>query len=81
MYAWGLEIAHGADAAYQRPNVVAAPGESTREMTAGKPGRAGYEDAHRSATSVTGEPKILRRPARSKNRSTASVNRFEAIAS
>ena len=53
--------------------VVAARGQRAREVAAGEAGRAGYEDAHRSATSVTGEPNSLQqaRRARARPRSTA----------
>ena len=54
--------------------------ERAREVAAGKPGRAGYEDAHRSATSVTGEPNgAAGRRARASLRTTI-VKRRDPIA-
>ena len=54
---------------------------AAREVAAGESGRAGYEDAHRSATSVTGEPNSLSRPSAIEERPrTPSVKRREPIA-
>ena len=69
-----------AGVADERANLVAARGQRARQMAAGKPGGAGYEDAHRSATSVTGDPKKPSRPARSSSRSVAVVKRRDPIA-
>src|SRR5205085_7838446 len=48
--------------AHQRAHCRATQPQRTGEMAAGEPGRAGYEDAHRSATSVTGDPNTRSSP-------------------
>ena len=63
----------------QRANLVAARGEMASEMAAGEPGCAGDEDAHRSATSVTGEPTSLSRPADARTPSRPSVTAREPM--
>ena len=55
-------------------HLVAARAASARQMAAGKPRRAGYEDAHRSATSVTGRSEQAQQPGAS---STAFDDRRE----
>ena len=52
-----------------------ARGQRARQVAAGEPGCAGYEDAHRSATSVTGEPNSRSSPARSRSASDRVVKR------
>src|SRR6202040_3900814 len=63
----------------QRPHDVAAGRQAARQMAAGESRCAGYEITHRSATSVTGEPKIFSRPARSRSPSIATVRRRERM--
>ena len=59
---------------------MAARGQRARQVPAGKPGGAGYEDAHRSATSVTGDPNSRSSPTRSRTRSDRSVNARDPMA-
>ena len=61
--------------AHERADVVALRARASRQMTAGEPGRAGDEHAHRSATIVTGEPNSRssrRRRARARRRSCSA---------
>src|SRR5207302_6921679 len=64
----------------ERADRRAARNERAREMAAGEPGRAGYKDAHRSATTVTGEPKTRNSPASSNRCSIQSVKRRDPSA-
>ena len=64
----------------ERADCGAASHERAREVAAGEPGRAGYEDAHRSATTVTGEPNTRSSPASSNRRSIQSVKRGDPSA-
>src|SRR5262249_32812917 len=49
--------------------------EPAREVAAGKARGAGYEITRGAATRVTGEPKTLRRPIRSRTSSVQTVRR------
>src|SRR2546425_7755170 len=75
-----VKIARAGRVTDQRANVVSAGRERARQMAAGEPRCAGYEDTHRSAQSVTGEPKSRSRPTRSRTSSENSVNRRDPIA-
>ena len=61
-------------------NLTATCGERARQVAAGESRCAGYEDAHRSVTSVTGDPRRPSKPTRPRTPSTAVVNRRDPIA-
>src|SRR5262249_30929269 len=65
---------------HQRRDVVARRRQGAREVSPSKAGGTGYEDAHRSATSVTGDPNGFSRPARSSLSSDQTVKRRDPIA-
>src|SRR5262249_19872581 len=52
----------GIDVADERTDLVAAREQAAHEVAAREAGRAGYKDAHRSATIDTGEPKTFNSP-------------------
>jgi hypothetical protein len=64
----------------ERADLVAAADQRPRQVSARESRCAGYEDAHRSATTVTGDPNRRKTPARSKRRSIARVKRTEPTA-
>ena len=66
--------------ALEYADLMAARHLRTRQMAPGKTRRPGYEDAHRSATSVIGDPNKPSKPTRSRNVSMAVVNRRDPMA-
>ena len=74
------EVAGAAGISNERAHCLAPGGQGTRQMASGEPRCAGYERVHRSATSVTGDPKRLSRPIRLKSDSEAAVNRRDPMA-
>jgi len=61
-------------------DLVAAANQCPRQVAARESRCAGYEDTHRSATIVTGDPNRRKTPARPKRRSIARVKRTEPTA-
>src|SRR5205085_2315787 len=66
--------------ACERTHRVSRRREVTGQVTAGKPGGAGYEDSHRSATRVTGEPSSGSSPTAPSARSTCRVKAADPMA-
>ncbi len=75
-----LEVAGAAGIPNKRAHCLAPGGQGTGQMASGEPRCTGYERVHRSATSVTGDPKRLSRPIRLKSDSEAAVNRRDPTA-
>ncbi len=75
-----LEVAGTAGIPNERAHCQAPGGQGTGQMASGESRCAGYERVHRSATSVTGDPKRLSRPIRFKSDSEATVNRRDPMA-
>ena len=78
--AGGLQVARVGRIADQCAHLMSVGRQRACQMSACKAGRSGYEDLHRSATSVTGEPTIFSSPTRSRTPSDHSVRRRDPMA-
>src|SRR5690606_14871756 len=73
LHASAQVVGQAGGAAREHPDTVARVGEMSGEMTTGEAGGASHENLHRSATTVTGDPKTRSAPSAASTRSQASV--------